>query len=405
MCPHFEFSGFEKRELTIIRSSLHDDPHFTSRLGNMHKFWNASSLLVLRVALPVLLITGCGIATTKAPSPVATGSSADATPLTTAGLQLGYLWEKQSRSFYPVLGVAGSAHYGSPIAMPGRPIVTAAAVSSPGGSWSLALRSDGTLQVLTLPDGNAITLANGIAADTQITLSPVGSAAALSSKAGNEIAEVVGLPTKPTLTTVALAAGRSIAGIAISDSGTILVGLSQAGAPAIELGVASPTRSYSAISKAGGWGGAAFGPGSAAANSFAVFVDSQSSQLTLVDNPTAAAPALTHLSSAGLLQKPDGVGISADGKWAMVADASKAAVFRISIRSGGAPVAMSCACVPKGMTPMTSDGVFALTAGISGQPLWILDTRPSEPRSFFVPGVPTNTAKTASSSQTTEAGR
>lgn len=389
-------------QLSIIRSNLQRGSSSPSLVWDiMQKCWNAGFRLALRAGFLVLL-SGCGITSSKAPVPVGTGSATGATTLASTGLQLGYAWASDSGNLYPVLGVTGSAHYGAALFHEGSGTTAAAGVSSPDGAWALSVRADGTLQVFLLPAMSATTLTTGIPKDAQILFSPKGTSAAIVSPSAVTAVVITGLPAKPQVEAVGLPRGRALAGTAISDGGTLLTGLQQAGAGQIELGVTSANGSYAAVGSLGGWGGAAFVPGAVAgaAGESAVVADSASGQLTYLRNLGGATPASGQLNAGGLLQKAAAVGVSADGKWALVADAGKGQVVRVSLSDAtAAPVALACACSPKSMMPTTTDGVFSLTVGATGQPMWFIDSRTSTPRTFFVPGIAGGTQMASTQTQ------
>jgi hypothetical protein len=153
----------------------------------------------------------------------------------------------------------------------------------------------------------------------------------------------------------------------------------------------SETRAYTSIGTVQAWGGASFLPGSG--GDAAVIADGATGHLTYASNLNGASPVLVPLADAGLLQKPVAVSISPDGKWAYAVDSAKAQIVRISIgASTAAPASIGCACTPRQLVPLTADGVYLLSPNVSGQPAWLLDTRTSQPRTFFVPALPGSVA-------------
>jgi VCBS repeat-containing protein len=356
---------------------------------------NTSSLLVLRAALLVLL-TGCGIGTnTNAPKPVAPGSTSTGVPVAPDGLQLGYIWHPDSRSLYPILGVSGAAHYGSRT-LPADPTVVAAAGVSSASSWGLVLHENGTLEEWSLPATNDGTLAGRVATDSSILFSPSGTSAALVS-ASTSIAVVIGgLPSKPQVATVALPAGFVKGEFAVSDSGNVLAGTKLQGAPGIQVGIVSETRAYSPVVTIQAWGGAGFVPGPQ--GDAAVIADGATARLTYASNLNGASPAIAQLSGTGLLEKPVAVSVSQDGKWAYAVDSARPQIARVSIGASAAPTFIACACRPEQLVSLTADGVYLLSGNVPGQPAWILDTRTSQPRTFFVPAIPGSAAGANSAS-------
>jgi hypothetical protein len=357
--------------------------------GLMTSPWNTSIKLVFRAAL-LALLTGCGAVTsTNAPKPLAPGASSDGITVAPGGLQLGYIWHADNRTLYPILGVSGAAHYGSPALDPDSSVVSGAAATSASSSWGLMLHKDGALKLWSTTGSGTGTLAAGIATDAKILFSPSGTSAALISPSSSTGVIIAGLPSKPQIASVSLPAGFSPVQIAIGDDGTLLAGVTRAGVPGVQVGFLSETRGYTPIETLQAWGGAGFLPGSGSA---AVIADGATGRLTYASNLNGASPALVALPASGLLQKPVAVGVSPDGKWAYAADSAKPQIVRVSIAASGPSSSIACACTPKQLVPLTTDGVFSLSADVQGQPAWILDTRTSEPRAFFVPALPGSTA-------------
>jgi hypothetical protein len=367
--------------------------------------WIASSKLVLRAAL-LVLITGCGIVTgSKAPQPVSASPSSNVSPVALAGLQLGYIWQSGQHNLYPILGVTGASHYGSAALSGDAKIVNAAATASPTSASILVLKEDGTLQEWELPAATTTALAAHVPLDASLVFSPSGTfAVAVSSSA--QIAYVVsGLPSKPQVISTPMPSGFAAGDIAVSDAGGMLVGVRPAGGAGIQIGYLSGTQSYNPVGAVQSWGGAAFLPGNA--TNAVIVADALSPQLIYIANPDATSPSLTSLSVSGLLQKAAGVAVSPDGKWAFVADGGKPQLVQVSLQAAGpAPAVIPCACSPQQMVPLTPDGIYAITRNVAGQPDWILDARTAQPRTFFVPAIAIpGSNQTASASPTKQPDR
>ena len=361
---------------------------------------NTSVLLVLRAAL-LGLLTGCGIVTnTNAPKAVSPGASPDGVPVAPSGLQLGYVWHSDSKNLFPILGVSGSAHYGGPVLATDATVVAASATTSMSASWGLVLHKDGTLEQWSSPATSAATLAAGVATDSTIRFSPSGTAASVVSPSSLNAVMVTGLPSKPQVATLKLPAGFSIDKFAISDGGSLLAGVTQAGSAGMVLGVLSETHSFNVIGTVQAWGGAGFVPG--AAGDAAVIADAASGALTYATNLNGASPKFAPLGTSGVLQKPVAVGVSLDGKWAYAADSARPQIVRVSIGAAAStPSSVACACTPQQLIPLTADGIFAVTKDVQGNPSWILDTRTSQPRTFFVPALPGSVASSDSTMRST----
>lgn len=358
----------------------------------------ASLRLVLGVALLVFL-TGCATYTgNKAPEPVASSSS-DAVPVATSGLRMGYVWQPASGNLYPILGVTGAAHYGSAALSGNAGLAQAAAITTPSGDWALELGTDGVLRQWTLSGQAGTSLSANLPGDSQIWFSPSGTSAAVISPSSPSRAVVVtGLPAKPQLSAVSLPGGFVSGDAAVSDTGAFLVGVNRPGVTGIDVGLLSASQSYTPIAHVQAWGGAAFVPGQS--SSSAVIADAGAAQLTLLSGLTGSSPALANVPLGGMLQRASGVAASADGKWAYIGDAGKSQILRAALSGATTPTAISCACTPQQMIPLTSDGIFSLTRNTAGQADWILDTRAAEPRTVFIPANPSPTTTTASASST-----
>jgi hypothetical protein len=344
-------------------------------------------MLVFRVAFFALL-TGCSAVTsTNSPKPVDPGASPNGVPIAPAGLQLGYIWHADSRNLYPILGVSGAAHYGGPALASDSSIVAAAAATSASSSWALMLHKDGTLKLWTISGSSSGTMAASVATDSTILFSPSGTCAALVSPSTSTVVVIIGLPSKPQVSNVSLPAGFSPDQIAVGNDGTVLAGVTRPGIAGVQLGTLSETRGYTPFGTVQAWGGAGFLPGSG--GDAAVIADGVTARLAYASNLNGASPALAPLAAGDLLQKPVAVGVSPDGKWAYAVDSAKPQIVRVGIgASGPAPLSIACACTPQQLVPLTTDGVFSLSRDVQGQPAWILDTRTSEPRTFFVPALP-----------------
>jgi hypothetical protein len=359
----------------------------------------ASLRLVLRAAL-LLSLTGCGTYTgTKAPQPVASSPSS-ALSVATTGLRLGYLWQSTSRNVYPILGVTAAAHYGSAVLPDDSKSVKAAAITTSSGAWALVLGADGVLRQWDLVGQTAVGLSGNIPSDSQIWFSPSGSSAMVISASLPTALVIIGLPAKPQLTSVPLPSGFTLPDATVSDTGTLLIGVNRAGMAGAEVGVISPTQSYTPITRVQAWGGAAFVPGQS--SDAAVIADAGAAQVVLASHLTGGSPVLTTVPVGEALESAAGVAVSADGKWAYIWDPVKLQIVRASLSGSGTPTAISCACTPRQMIPLTSDGIFSLTQDVAGQADWILDTRTTAPRSFFVP-VNSASAQTATSAHVSKA--
>ena len=354
----------------------------------MHKSPPASVLLVLRIALFVPIVGCSRVANISAPLPVDSATSTSA-PIAPSGLQLGYLWQKDSQNLHPVVGVTGSARLGDGILPTNERVAVAEAAQGPTGSWAVVLDQDGTLKEIDLATEATSPLAAHIPLDSTLVFSPAGIVAALGSASAHSVTVLSGLPSAPRISTLMLPGG-ALSGVAVSDAGTIIAGISQPGSASTQVTMISETNRAVALGNVQGWGGAAFVPAAVTGSGgeAVVFADSAAARVSYAANLGGASPDVRVLADSGLLHTPNAVGVSANGKWAYVSDSGKPQVVRLSlIEPASTPSAIACACSPEKLSPQTTDGIYTLTSGSSSQPSWLLDTRGAQPRTFFVPAL------------------
>lgn len=342
------------------------------------------------------LLGGCG--TTSMQTPLSTSTATGATKpmaVTARGPQLGYLWDAGQRNIYPVLGVAGGAHYAAPVLGADAAYVSGAvsgsvSASAAGNSgWALMLDSSGTLYALTLPSATPSVIATRVPLDATISFAPAGAYAVVLSRSANSAVLVSGLPAQAQIADLAAPSGSALAGVAVSDRGTVLAGWTAS--TGVQVGTISATGA-TPIASVSAWGGAGFVPGApAAGQEQAVIADAGTGQLVRVASIGSSAPTATALSSGGKLQTPAAVAISGDGHWAFAADSAKQQVVRVDLSGSTAPISIACACQPSRLEALPGNTIFEVSADQSAQPAWLLDANALAPRTFFVPAL-TSTA-------------
>ena len=367
-----------------------------------------SAGLTCLASLALLVSAGCGVTGTQQQIASSTtgGTSAAAAATAPRGPQLGYLWDATQKNLYPVLGVAGAAHYGAPL-LAAESNYVAGAVGGITGSaaWALLLDSTGTLDVLTLPSTTPVVVTTRVSLDASLIFAPAGAYALIFSKATNTLLLISGLPAQPQVSALATPAGSTLTGAAVSDRGTVLAGwTSTTGVQAGTLSGGSAT----VIANLSSWGGAGFVPGTpAAGQEQAVIADAGTGLLTRLAGVGGTAPTATQLASAGKLQSPIAVAVSRDGLWAFAADSAKQQVVRFDLSGSTPAIPIPCACQPARLLGLPGNTVFEVSTDQAGQPAWLLDGHALVPRTFFVPALPaatpvqsaTTIASTASSSQ------
>jgi hypothetical protein len=332
----------------------------------------------------LVLVAGCGVTGSQIPRATGGGSPGTSAAAAPQGPQLGYVWDGTRKNVYPLLGVAGSAQYGSAVLAAGTKYVSGA-VSGSGvaAPFALLLDSTGTLDVLVLPGGSASVVTTKVPGDAAIVFAPGGGYAVVESRSTNTALLVSGLPAKAQVAELPVPAGSALAGVAVSDRGTVLAGWT--GASGVQVGVLSTTGA-TAVGSVTAWGGAGFVPGVAAAGQEqAVVADGSTGQLTRLAGIGGAAATATALGSGGLLQTPVAVAVSGDGNWAFAADGAKQQVVRVDLVGTTAPIAIACACQPARLVALPGNTFFEVSADQVAQPAWLLDGHAVGARTFFVP--------------------
>jgi hypothetical protein len=340
------------------------------------------------LVLALALVAGCGVTGSQVPRATGVGSPSMSAAVVPQGPQLGYVWDGMRKNVYPLLGVAGAAQYGAAVPAVGAKYVYGAVSGSGAASFALLLDGAGTLDVLVLPSGSARVMTTRVPVDASIVFAPGGGYAVVESRSANTALLVSGLPGHAQVAELAVPAGSALAGVAVSDRGTVLAGW--AGASGVQVGVLAATGA-TAIGSLTAWGGAGFVPGGAAAGQEqAVVADGSTGQLTRlsgIGGSTGSAATATALASGGLLQTPVAVAVSGDGGWAFVADGAKQQVVRVDLVGTTAPVAIACACQPSRLVALPGNTYFEVSADQAGQPAWLLDGHAVGARTFFVPAV------------------
>jgi len=339
------------------------------------------------------LLAGCGTTSTQTPlsTSAATGST---TPMavTARGPQLGYLWDAGQKNIYPVLGVAGGAHYAAPLLSAGAAYVSGAVSGSSTGTsvWALLLDGSGTLYALTPGSATPGVIATRVPLDATITFAPGGAYAVVLSRSANSAMLVSGLPAQAQIADLAAPAGISLTGAAVSDRGTVLAGWTASSG--VQVGTISATGA-APVASVSAWGGAGFVPGApAAGQEQAVIADAGTGQLMRLAAIGGSAPTAAALPSGGKLQSPAAVAISGDGHWAFAADSAKQQVVRVDLSGSTAPVSIACACQPSRLVALPGNTIFEVSTDQPAQPAWLLDANALAPRTFFVPALASTAA-------------
>jgi len=291
---------------------------------------------------------------------------------TVAGPIAGYVFDASAQGVRPILGLPGASLLGDPLSLG---FAASSAFIAPRQDMAFVIAGDGSFHLFRINSGTVTEFSvDGLGgAPDRVVFSPSGTAAAL--YGGGSIQVITGLPGAPT---VAGAIDVSSSGVpdsfALSDDGTVLL-LSAGNAVRLigslaDMGKLMDTAGSALLAFAAGTHDAA------------------------ITDPTGAGVVLFHdLTGAGssqVLAPPDATisassaeAFSMDGKSLLLASASAQSITTFDLGAGARNV-IACSCKPNSLSSMGS--VFRLN-DLGKDPLWLLDTRPSQPQVLFVPAL------------------
>jgi hypothetical protein len=288
---------------------------------------------------------------------------------------LGYAWDTSALALEEIDGVSGAARVNTTANTgPGYAMGMAAGSQD----YALLLDSKGALYVAMLPGGTPQKLSAGPWSGVAISASGVFAVAYAASGAAPQL--ISGLPGVPVLHAID-AQGVGVSGAAVSDNGTALLA-GNTGDGMTVLAVASGGTASRALT-VGGLGGMAFVPGS----DRALVADAVSGNVTqLTSVSTVPAPSVV---SGAKISAPVGLDVSADGRWAVVANAAGMAI-RLDLSGQSLPVAVKCGCSPNTVRSL-SGSAFRLT-DVGSSTGWMVDAGGASPRMLFIPALPVQKA-------------
>jgi DNA-binding beta-propeller fold protein YncE len=294
------------------------------------------------------------------------------------GPSLGVLYDAGSRALRRVAGIPGAATIGQPLATP-APLVEAWV--SPLGDYAIAeVEGAGDLVLLALDrepiDSRPLGVAAGV---TRAAVSPRGSAAVLYRRESRTLRVITGLPAAPEVQAEVdvSALPLSVRSLAVSDDGTVLVGVLERQDGLIH------------VLDGGGLGqvGARFGDPAAIAfrpgSRDALVADRRDNRVCLIrEAGRLAAVEVLAGAEAGIAQ-PVGVAASNQGGRVFVANSASRTITVLDYVSHTVQQIPSPAATA-GLDRMGRTGLFCLN-GISAQALLLFDGEDPEPRVVFVP--------------------
>ncbi|HLJ75117.1 MAG TPA: hypothetical protein VKU62_11060, partial [Thermoanaerobaculia bacterium] len=262
------------------------------------------------------------------------------------GPRLGYV--QDGTHLRPIYGIGGAAAVGNALDV-GCDLALVAI--SPRQDYALATADNGKV-LLVVPGNSAAHLDGVAAAPDRIAISPGGSAAALYYAATGHVQIVSGLPAAPALRDVDASFLNNLTALAVSDGGTWLAGVWEAGVYAFAAdGSSMPLQ---------------VDPGVAALAFFAGRSDlalATPLRLFSVTDIGGNAQSSTLYDSSAQPTSPVGLGISTDNQSFLLADAS-GVIYAIDLSKGSLAI-VECECVPEGVFPLSDRG-FRLTGPQSG---------------------------------------
>lgn len=312
----------------------------------------------LILLLAALLITGA--------------SGAESTSM--RGPVSGYVFNSESGSVRPVLGMPGSSTLGEPL--PSGTAIGRASISTEQNFAIVSIGESRTPAVLNLGDplGEPVTIQGLAPGDYSVALSPAGKAAALLEAESGTIHIVERIASAPGVAAPIRVPGASHPSrIAISDDGARLLVVTRDGdSDVLTLldnggNVLSSTRL-----------------GEVAAAEFlfdsydALVADRGRRELLLT-----GAAGIRLLLDSSVLVEPVAVAASRHNRRAVVADAKSQAVVSVGL-NGEAVLVTACPCEVSGLQRFQGNAVFLLTSA-SSKPMWVFDGDAASPRVVFVP--------------------
>lgn len=329
--------------------------------------------LCLLAASAAVFLSGCGTHAAGVPA-VGTGGGGggEAQPHVVSAPVLGYAWDAKAGVLRQIDGVPGAARVDS-AANTGDGFAMAVAASS--HEYALLLDTKGALYLATLPGGTPQPISAGPWSGVAISAS--GGYAVVYADAGTAPQLISGLPQRPAFHAMD-AQGLSVAAAAVGDDGTALLAAHASGGATSVLAVPVGGHATRAMTL-GSVAGMAFIPGT----DRALVADAVSGGVTEIVGANGS-PSLSTVQGAKLAQTV-GLAVSADGRWAMVANAS-GTVMRIDLSGQTQPATAKCGCSPATVANL-SGAAFRLTEAGSATG-WIADAGGSGPRVLFVPALP-----------------
>jgi hypothetical protein len=303
-------------------------------------------------------------------------SSSNTAAAEPAAALVGYVYDSRIQALRPVYGALGAAHLETALAA-----LTGFRAAVPCSARGFALASDakGSLFTLALPAGQETALADPVAPDQQIVLSPSCTNALVYSPSTGSGTLIENLPSAPRTQPITLSSSGSIAAAAVSDAGTVLFGVVSSKYATLVQVASSGTKPVS-VQSLQRMGGLAFLP----ASDTAVVADS-GANVVFLGKQVSTTPSFQPIAvSAQGVTAPRAVAASADGHYAFVANGAANNVLRIDLNSPAPPLPIACNCGATELIPFIGNANFQISDPAAGL-IFALNGDAQTPRTVFVP--------------------
>ncbi|MDE0105707.1 MAG: hypothetical protein OXN89_25290 [Bryobacterales bacterium] len=291
---------------------------------------------------------------------------------------LGYVFDGDSGELHRINGLLGSSSLSDAIGL--QSPVSRASVST-NQRFAIVQDGDGrTLLVdLTVEPPSATELEGVMDGAEGVLFGPSGLVAAFYAKDRGLLQFVDGLGSSPTVGSEidGLDGLGSISGLALSDSGSVLVATSGGGGGSLYM---LPRRARAQrVGSVQEASGLTFLRG----EEDAIIADGEANEVIFLRSYGMSWHAITVATENDGLNRPYLAGATGDGSYAVVA--VPGGVMSIPLY-GGAVSFADCACSPTGLTPLLGGNAFLLTSD-PRQPLLAVEVG-EEPRVRFIPALP-----------------
>ncbi len=332
-------------------------------------------------------------------------ATAQAPSYAVSGPALGLVADRASGAIRPILGTAGAATWGAPLAVNFATVQTTVA---PGGDYALVVARDGfRLATVRSADGAVqwLALAATNSAPDLVAFSPRGRAAALYYQASRRLVVLSGLrdgtAQAAEVDTTSLPAAPSLLAVS-EDASSLLLAIAEGDRTAVYFlpsAQASPRPGLSPMFVDEGLSTPGDSPADTSARRLTMFgavsaiefagesqdaliADAGANAVYLMQDASGAANTILLGSQQDGLAQP--VSIQAlDSRRVLVANAGTGSVT-VLYRDGASPLSIQCGCTLTGLYPLAGGTVFRLTER-SADPLLLLDAGGLDPRIVVVP--------------------